>query len=141
MTAHDDLIQREVRALLARAPAYASLPDPKRAQLAHDLARVASALSAGASKADPPGAGPPGPARAVDFPGFVRSLVEGTFQAIVDGSIEQMNAYADLVSGIASSLDTDPPPAAVTSDHVRQLLAGSIHDPAVRPPPGWPPKR
>ncbi len=41
----------------------------------------------------------------VDFPGFVASLVKGTFQAVVDASIQQMKAYGDLVQSVAQSLN------------------------------------
>jgi len=42
---------------------------------------------------------------AIDFPGFVASLIQGTFQAIVDASIQQMEAYAELLKNVASSVD------------------------------------
>jgi hypothetical protein len=42
---------------------------------------------------------------AVDFPQFVADLLGGTFQAIVDGSIEQMHAYAELVHAVRESID------------------------------------
>jgi hypothetical protein len=41
----------------------------------------------------------------VDFPKFVADLVNGVFNAIVDSSIKQMNAYADLVKNVAKSVD------------------------------------
>lgn len=41
----------------------------------------------------------------VDFPGFVASLVKGTFQAVVDASIQQMKAYGELVQSVAMSLN------------------------------------
>ena len=43
--------------------------------------------------------------REIDFPTFVRSLIEGTFHAIVKASIEQMKAYAEMVRSVATSLD------------------------------------
>jgi hypothetical protein len=39
------------------------------------------------------------------FPSFVSSLLNGVFEAIVDSSIRQMEAYAELVAGVAQSLD------------------------------------
>ena len=48
----------------------------------------------------------------VDFPGFVSGLVHGTFDAIVDASIRQMEAFADLVSAVAKDADQ------FTQDHV-----------------------
>lgn len=50
----------------------------------------------------------------VNFPGFVSSLVKGTFNAVVDASIQQMEAYGKLVNQVAMSLNdftdqhTDP---------------------------------
>jgi hypothetical protein len=41
----------------------------------------------------------------IDFPDFVASLVHGTFDAIVDASIRQMESYADLVSAVAKTVD------------------------------------
>jgi hypothetical protein len=41
----------------------------------------------------------------VDFPRFVGGLVEGTFNAIVNASIKQMEAYSNLVANIAKSAD------------------------------------
>jgi hypothetical protein len=42
---------------------------------------------------------------AIDFPAFVASLIQGTFQAIVDSSIQQMEAYAELLKNCASTVD------------------------------------
>jgi hypothetical protein len=41
----------------------------------------------------------------VDFPGFVAQLVHGTFDAIVDASIRQMESYSSLVSAVAKTVD------------------------------------
>jgi hypothetical protein len=41
----------------------------------------------------------------IDFPAFVASLVHGTFDAIVDATIRQMEAFADLVSSVAKDVD------------------------------------
>jgi hypothetical protein len=42
---------------------------------------------------------------AIDFPAFVASLIQGTFQAIVDASIQQMEAYAELLKNVATTVD------------------------------------
>jgi hypothetical protein len=42
---------------------------------------------------------------AIDFPSFVASLIQGTFQAIVDASIQQMEAYAELLKNAALTVD------------------------------------
>jgi len=41
----------------------------------------------------------------IDFPGFVAGLVHGTFDAIVDSTIRQMEAFADLVGAVAKDVD------------------------------------
>lgn len=42
---------------------------------------------------------------AVDFTSFVAGLIQGTFQAIVDASIQQVREYARLVADISKSVD------------------------------------
>jgi hypothetical protein len=41
----------------------------------------------------------------IDFPAFVASLVHGTFDAIVDSTIRQMESFADLVAAVAKPLE------------------------------------
>jgi hypothetical protein len=41
----------------------------------------------------------------IDFPAFVASLVHGTFDAIVDSSIRQMESFADLVAAVSKPID------------------------------------
>ncbi|MEO8751431.1 MAG: hypothetical protein ABI624_02005 [Casimicrobiaceae bacterium] len=41
----------------------------------------------------------------LDFPKFVASLIHGTFDAMVDSAIRQMQAYADLVAAVAKPLE------------------------------------
>ena len=41
----------------------------------------------------------------LDFPEFVASLLHGTFDAIVDSSIRQMESFADLVAAVAKPID------------------------------------
>ena len=41
----------------------------------------------------------------VDFPDFVADLILGTFEAIVDATIQQMNAYGDLLEEVTGSID------------------------------------
>lgn len=42
---------------------------------------------------------------AVAFPTFVADLIKGTFQAVVDASIQQMEAYGELLSNVAKTVD------------------------------------
>ncbi len=42
---------------------------------------------------------------AVDFPAFVGGLIQNVFQAIVTASIQQMNAYAEMLKSVAQTVD------------------------------------
>jgi hypothetical protein len=64
---------------------------------------------------------------AIDFPGFVASLVQGTFQAIVDASIQQMEAYASLLQEVAKTVD-DFMADNVTDDMARDHLVDTYGD-------------
>jgi len=50
--------------------------------------------------------------KTVDFPDFVSGLIQGVFQAIVDASIQQMQAYGELLAATAKSVDQ------FASDHI-----------------------
>ena len=41
----------------------------------------------------------------VDFPTFVAGLIEGVFNAIVNASVQQMDAYGELVKSVDKSLN------------------------------------
>ena len=113
-------VVRAVRDLLDRAPAYRRLPDDERARLVDGLVDLGGTLSLDDA---PAGDG---------LPGFVRGVVEGTFQAVVDASIEQMKAYAELVHSI--SVDGDDVP------RIRERLAGfGKRAPAMAGRIKWPP--
>ncbi len=58
---------------------------------------------------------------AIDFPSFVSALIKGTFQAIVDATIQQMEAYATLLEQVAKTVD-DYMEDNVTEDSARDYL-------------------
>jgi hypothetical protein len=61
--------------------------------------------------------------KAVEFPTFVADLIRGTYNAIIDASIKQMEAYAELVANVAKTVDhfmTDN----ITDNQARDYLAG-----------------
>jgi hypothetical protein len=57
----------------------------------------------------------------IDFPAFVAGLVHNTFDAIVEASIRQMEAFANLVSTVARSVD-DFTRDNITPNHARDAL-------------------
>jgi hypothetical protein len=87
----------------ATAPAPAA-PPPAVKQTAEIGQRAAAALEA------------------IDFPGFVGSLLTGTFQAIVDSSAQQVRSYADLVASLTQSLEQFSADK-VSEDQAKQHLA------------------
>ena len=74
---------------------------------------AATTPAPGAPGATPPSTGPASRVgevaratlNAIDFPSFVASLIQGTFKAIVDASIQQMEAYAELLKNVAKTVD------------------------------------
>lgn len=58
----------------------------------------------------------------VDFPEFVSGLIHGVFQAIVDASIQQMQAYGELLAATAKSVGEFANDH-ITDDQVRMQIA------------------
>lgn len=118
-----DRVRGEVLSVLVRSPAYRELPEDVGAQLADDMTRVGELLADKAWLTHPFPAVAGAPAdrqpdavrerldalrelvKAVDFPDFVAKLVQGVFGAIVDSSIKQMEAYAELLAAAAKTVD------------------------------------
>ena len=63
----------------------------------------------------------------VNFPGFVSGLIEGVFSAIVQASIEQMEAYGTLLQNVAKTADQYMKDN-VTEDQARDYLVESYPD-------------
>lgn len=61
---------------------------------------------------------------AIAFPTFVADLIKGTFQAIVDSSIQQMEAYAELLSNVAKTVQEFEADN-ITDNNARDWLAGA----------------
>lgn len=72
---------------------------------------------------------------AINFPGFVASLIQGTFQAIVDATAQQLREYADLVGNLSRSVE-DFARDNVSNDQVRAHLSKHRELRHVAPPPG-----
>jgi len=152
-------LDRIERALGASVPLFrgASSGDPYAiahatpADLQRDLGgpgRVPSAPKApGGTPAAPPPAPPArktafeqfagagGAVEGINFPGFVASLIQGTFQAIVDATAQQLREYADLVGNLSRSVD-DFARDHVSNDQVRAYLAKRRELRHVASPPG-----
>jgi hypothetical protein len=150
-------VRRVVRRLLAATPAYSQLPPDKQRQISHDMVRVAAymadphglvskesrqpvltiqatkgkeraSMSRRASR--PWGDGVDAMTHqlsSVEFPQFVGALINGVFHAIVDASIQQMQAYGKLVSDVAKSVDAFVKDA-LTDDDARDYLASHFPD-------------
>ncbi len=94
---------------LHASPAFHGLAEEARIRLTEDVVTVAAFLRPPAS---PPraGKGRPGLDRKLAtrpdmLPEFVSELVTGTFQAVVDATAEQMDAYAALMGRVAASIE------------------------------------
>ena len=122
---------RSVQHALSVAPSFHQLDPGTRDRMTsalNDIGGVLGAtpidLAATALADPPPGAGSrggPGTAaggptgrvgelaratlNAIDFPSFVSALIKGTFQAIVDSTIQQMEAYATMLAEVAKTVD------------------------------------
>jgi len=127
------IVRRTVRGLLESSPSFRALPPDKRKQIAHDTVRAATYMADPGGLVSrefrapllSATAGKPSGMRTVklgqtlhggttafdalindvDFPAFVATLIHGVFNAIVDSSIQQMDAYAALMSDVAASVD------------------------------------
>jgi putative acetyltransferase len=75
---------------------------------------------------------------AVDFPAFVAGLIDGVFDAIVDATIQQLRAYADLLQNVARSVDQFMDDR-VTEGQARDYLAAHYSDLVLQEPAGAPP--
>ena len=93
------LVRDEVRHLLSRAPAYRALETEERRELGASLETAAEALVGEELES----LGKSGRANTIDLPAFIGELIGGTFQAVVDASIQQMRAYGELLGQVASS--------------------------------------
>jgi hypothetical protein len=114
--------RRAVADLLSSSDSFKALDPGSREQIAGDTARIAAVLAEPLAEAPPrrrEGGAQDFTAQAaregaevagllleqVNFPEFVAGLVKGVFHAIVQSSIEQMEAYGRLVADVSKSLN------------------------------------
>jgi hypothetical protein len=61
---------------------------------------------------------------AIAFPTFVADLIKGTFQAIIDASIQQMEAYGTLLANVSKTVDQFMADN-ISDNNARDWLAGA----------------
>jgi hypothetical protein len=111
------VVGARVRRILGASAEFRALPAERQYVLIQDMVRAGAAAARAlairqsgdrAPIDEPAGAGEGSPSElveSVDFPSFVAALIEGTFKAIVDASIRQMEAYTELLRNVAKSVD------------------------------------
>jgi len=113
--------------VLSRSTTFAAMEGDRRVRIAGDVTLIATALLTAAPPDEAPGHADLF-LDAVDFPAFVADLLARTFGAVVDASIEQMDAYAELLADVASAIEDfaeATPSRREASDLLaRALLAG-----------------
>lgn len=65
----------------------------------------------------------------IDFPAFVAGLVNGVFKAVVDASIEQMKAYAEMLAAVSKSVDDfarDNIPDGAARDQIKSRFPSTV---------------
>ena len=108
---------------LGRGRAFRRLKDAEQKPLAGSLSRIVDYWLDAADKQAPFD----DLFDAVDFPGFVADLVNGVFDAMVDASIRQMEAYGDLLESVAKTVDQFIEDN-VTDDQARDYLLDTFPD-------------
>jgi predicted mannosyl-3-phosphoglycerate phosphatase (HAD superfamily) len=117
-------VRRLVRDVLERSPSYHQLSPVQQKDLAANMVKVTALLAVPAEAT----------VAAVDFPAFVKSIIEGVFNAMVVSSIRQMEAYADLVKDISANVDDI---SSDNEDGMRDFICRSL---AKKIGVNWPPR-
>jgi hypothetical protein len=120
------IVQQRVDELLSGSPALQALPDDRRQAIVQATVKVAQFIVGGVEAPPASGTMVSGATHPVDFPEFVRGLIDGVFRAVVDSSVEQMQAYGDLVTGVANRIHAGElgPGAAAREAVADAILAG-----------------
>jgi hypothetical protein len=121
------IVRQHVDELLSSSPALQALPDDRRQAIVQATVKVAQFIVGGVEAPAASGTMVSGATHSVDFPEFVRGLIDGVFRAIVDGSIEQMEAYGELVARVADQIPAgDQTPGARDTGPGREAAADAI---------------
>jgi hypothetical protein len=102
-TSRSALVRQSVYSLLEHSLAFRRLSPAKQQNMTKHLMAVSCAYVAEEIQNYPAGF-----VQSVDFPAFVSGLIEGTFNSMVHASIEQMEAFGELLDEASSSLGSDP---------------------------------
>ncbi len=73
-----------------------------------------------ASAAETPQTGAPDSIEDASMPGFVSNLLEGTFQGVVDSSIQQMDDYGNLLKNLTNDSSQQIGTLLPDDDHKRK---------------------
>ena len=130
------LVMQSVRTILDASPAFNVLSVDARREIAESAVRIGAYLAEpdGLRANSLPGALAAVPIRSsagvqkdflndVNFPEFVQSLIQGVFAAIVNSSVQQMQAYADLFRDVAATVDQFAQDSVTDDDGRDWLLA------------------
>ncbi|MEO6022391.1 MAG: phage tail sheath C-terminal domain-containing protein [Burkholderiales bacterium] len=107
-------VRNQVRALLERSSAYKALAKSEQSLISRNTVKAARFLVDGnglsailSLRIQTPDVNAPvaNLVNSVDFPAFVAELINGVFHAIVNSSIEQMQAYGEWVAHAAQQVD------------------------------------
>jgi len=119
----EPLVRHAVREMLEHSPAFQALGADRRHAIAADMVSVGAYMAGSTAFASP--------LQAVDFPAFVGGLIKGVFDAAVSASVEQMEAYGDLLKAVTDSIDHFVKNN-VTDEQARDYL--TRHYPVLVPP-------
>jgi hypothetical protein len=121
------IVRQHVDQLLSGSPALQALPEDRRQAIVRATVKVAQFVVGGIEAPPASGTMVSGATHPVDFPEFVRGLIDGVFRAIVDASIQQMQAYGDLVTSVANQIHAgEQAPGARDTGPGRKAVADAI---------------
>ena len=104
------------------------LPDPSEEEELSDVTPMAQTLRTGdfnPAAANQVASVTESTLNAIAFPTFVADLIKGTFNAIIDASIQQMEAFGELLANVAKTVD-DFMADNITDNNARDWVTGAF---------------
>ena len=95
------IVRGAVTDFFKRSRSFARLPPKLKTQITQDTTSIAGYLTDTRGGTDAFRE----LVEKVGFPEFVANLLKGTFEAIVDSSIRQMEAYAEMIAAVSKSVE------------------------------------